>query len=198
MPYIGFSKSVNAYEAEQRGEMPLSAWDKAALVLSIVAAYGSEAAEKAEKMTVRELREAFLNRTGWHHTGSKYRRTDYYAFDDGLDGESLKQALTHTPTVRKPKAEKKTVWALVVYTRWEANRYGKRKPHRYQAIATWTESGSETSIATAYYEDRGNGFGYWSEKKRVSSFDYVERLPGKPRKNAKIWREVGEKKDWYR
>ena len=138
MGYIGFSKSVNAYEAEQRGEMPLSLWDKAALVLSIVDAYGSEAAEKAEK---------------------------------------------------------KTVWALVAYTRWEANRYGKRKPHRYQAIATWTESGSETSIATAYYEASGYG-DYWSEAKRVASFNYVERLPGKPRKNAKIWREVGEKKGW--
>jgi len=58
MGYINYSRSENAKDAEERGMLPAS---RAAKLLGV----------KSTEISAYAANE-------WHHTGSKYRRTDYY------------------------------------------------------------------------------------------------------------------------
>lgn len=86
-----YSMSVNAYNAYQSGEMPLSKWKKRD-ILKEVDRILSDARDITleekqyrigvlSKLSLAELKE-FLTRSSWHHTSSRYNITDFYSVDE--------------------------------------------------------------------------------------------------------------------
>lgn len=75
--------SVNAVNAYDDGEMPLSKWTKSAFLNAIKKyetwKYNSFDTSKFKKLTKEQIVKYFLERTSWHHTGMNYRKTDFYA-----------------------------------------------------------------------------------------------------------------------
>lgn len=81
--YNRYSMSNNAVSAYANGEKPLSKWTKSA-ILSEISENCEIAEEKAkilQKMTAKELKDAFLRWSSWHHTSKFYNCTDFYSLD---------------------------------------------------------------------------------------------------------------------
>lgn len=79
--YDGYSMSVNAREAYERGEMPKSKWNKSA-ILDAVAKISEEKIKLLQGVNVETLREHLLESVGWHHTSSMYNKTPFFAIDE--------------------------------------------------------------------------------------------------------------------
>ena len=78
MGYIGYSMSENAYYAYESGERPLSKWSKSEIVAKLPSQWRGE----LKKLSVKDLKRIFLEKTSWHHTSKFYNRTDFYSFID--------------------------------------------------------------------------------------------------------------------
>lgn len=85
--YHGYSMSNNAIAAYWSGEKPISKWTKKEIIDALAEAVSNGEIElkadiiKIEKMPVKTLKEACLYRSSWHHTSSRYNRTDFYSLD---------------------------------------------------------------------------------------------------------------------
>ena len=75
--YDRYSMSNNARSAYRNGERPISKWTKADL-LNAAEAQNSALLPKLNKLSVSELRRFLLEYTGYHHTSSRYNRTEFY------------------------------------------------------------------------------------------------------------------------
>lgn len=115
--YKGFSMSNNAVEAYESGEMPLSKWTKAEML---------EAAEKTikadelkvdfnfellKKVKVADLKRILLIKSSWHHTSSRFNKTDFYTIDadslESLTNADLERLIGKKTTKKEePKIEK--------------------------------------------------------------------------------------------
>lgn len=85
MVYNGTRMSFRAYEAYENGEKPLSKWKKD----EILDLLSQESELDFSEMTLPMLKEFFLIKSGWHHTGKFYKKTAFYRFE--FDPESWNQ-----------------------------------------------------------------------------------------------------------
>jgi hypothetical protein len=186
--YHGFSMSNRAYEAHENGEKPLSSWTKQLLVETIQEVYGVD----ASKCTADYLRQEFLRGTGWHHTGVYCNKTDFYAFEDGLDkvwveylitqGSSSETRQKKTPTQVQQKV------ALVRFYRWEGTKAHLRRIWKV-GVGTWTEKNGKPSKVSIYLESTG-----WPETKLYKSIEVLNELKVMPGKDDDIWERCGDAK----
>ena len=81
--YSGHSMSNRAVRAYENGERPLSKWTKSELLNNIedVCFDNDVTPPDFSKLTVSELRDNFLVRSSWHHTGALYNATNFYELD---------------------------------------------------------------------------------------------------------------------
>ena len=73
--YDGYSMSNNAKEAYESGERPLSRWNKTLVIEEIAKENGVSPEDVSLKMPYQY----YLEKTSWHHTSSKYNKTDFYS-----------------------------------------------------------------------------------------------------------------------
>lgn len=101
--YHGYSMSNNAVAAYEAGEMPRSKWTKEA-VLAYARSHGFSDAEVAvlRGYPASELKTA-LRRSSWHHTSSRYNRTDFYE-----PSASALEAMASRPYSRQSASERRS------------------------------------------------------------------------------------------
>ena len=80
--YYGYSMSNNAVIAYEQGEKPLSKWTKK-VILNEINYYILDNnldlnIEFFSKITLKILRENFLEKSSWHHTSKFYNKTYFY------------------------------------------------------------------------------------------------------------------------
>lgn len=87
--YIGQSMSVNAHNAYLEGEKPISKWSKKEIIETAEYELDDDKFKELglDRLTKGELQDLILQKTGWHHTGAHYNKTDFY----GLNIDKLKQ-----------------------------------------------------------------------------------------------------------
>lgn len=107
----GYSMSNNAVAAYEDGEMPLSKWTKAAIlnVISENCEMSDEKANLLKKMTAKELKDAFLKRSSWHHTSMFYNSTNFYSLDfeaiEKTSPEEIENIISKRQTKTRRSAE---------------------------------------------------------------------------------------------
>lgn len=128
--YFNFSMSNNARAAYADGEKPRSAWTKCAILSELDA----ETAARLSQLTAGELRARVLSPRGWHHTSSRYNRTDFFAVDtekaDEITAEDVARIVERRKASRAERAEEKATQAerpkdrraRVRYTVWSGTR----------------------------------------------------------------------------
>ena len=79
--YVGYSMSVRAQEAYERGLMPLSKWTKKAIIDAIRKQY-PEYADLFSQFPVAFLKAYVLEEKEWHHTSKLYNETSFYGLDE--------------------------------------------------------------------------------------------------------------------
>ena len=177
--YIGHSMSVNAKEAYDDGRMPLSAWGKYDIIEKVGDLYGEDAAKHCEALTAKELKDSLLvSGSEYHHTGKFFAETVFYHVNEGLSKESV-MSLQHKKTERKKKDPISVVWGLVVVECWEGRFKNYQKKVIHYDVAWWNEKDG-LPVGMAHCVNQGDKRNFYVSKK----------LNGKPRKNAKIWKEV--------
>ena len=86
--YCGWSMSNNAVDAYDNGEMPLSKWNKEAIINRIEEWIDEEdiklqcSLDEIKKLSLGVLKEYFLEYSSWHHTGKYYQETKFYSLDE--------------------------------------------------------------------------------------------------------------------
>jgi len=93
--YNGYSMSNNAVDAYNDGEMPLSKWNKEAIINAIEDYISDKcyeqhtfrdeqfhfSMENLKKMTIKDLKRVALTYSSWHHTSSHFNQTSFYSLD---------------------------------------------------------------------------------------------------------------------
>lgn len=108
--YNGHSMSNNAVSAYLKGEMPLSKWTKAAIMEEIEGNIEDEGKiEMLKRLTVKELKEMFLNRTSWHHTSRMYNCTDFYSLNfraiEAVAVERIQEVIASRKRIKRTQEE---------------------------------------------------------------------------------------------
>ncbi len=123
--YDGYSMSKRATSAYLDGEMPISKWNKKAILEAI-----SELtdAEYFGKLTVSELKSLFLNCSSWHHTSKYANATDFYSIDEEAVLTFTEADAYRVISDRKPRKrqEKSVIEAEIV----EKERIRKKKEQK--------------------------------------------------------------------
>lgn len=163
--YVGQSKSVRAYEAEDNDRYTATECDK---LLGV-----SSGATKA-----------VLSPSEWHHTGSYYKETDYYDIRlllaiknndeeviseyDGDEIKKAKESLEELKSWRKPKLTSKTYKADVEWLTWSGTRKHPKATNH--------------SVKNADVEERGSYY-YFNDERGIptkkmigSNGTYVHKL----------------------
>ena len=97
--YYGCRMSNNALQAYRDGEMPISKWDKATIMVEIKreASVGNLplqcSMDNLGKLPEKALKELCLKCSSWHHTGMYYRKTNFYVLDADRIGGLTDQKL---------------------------------------------------------------------------------------------------------
>lgn len=112
--YNGWSMSNNAVDAYENGEMPLSKWDKKA-ILDAIEYEDLElkcSLDKMRALPLKILKEYFLKYTSWHHTSKFYNCTNFYSLDidyiEKLTNDDLDELLAnHKESLARKRAKKK-------------------------------------------------------------------------------------------
>lgn len=126
MAYIGYSMSVNAANAYECGERPVSKWSKR----DILALCG-EKKKMLSKLNVNELKSELLYNSSWHHTSGYFNRTDFYCFNEDALEEITDERVEQIIASRMPKETKpsvKSITAEVEYTIWVGNYRNYKRP----------------------------------------------------------------------
>lgn len=133
--YKGYSMSNNAVDAYESGEKPMSKWTKAEMLYELKSA-NPEIYEATKKLTAAEMRFVFLKWSSWHHTSSRYNRTEFYRFSDSCAEKVTNEQIATIIKNREPKQPKeqpKTITAEITYDVWT-------KRGRYFDKKTYTET----------------------------------------------------------
>lgn len=77
--------SRNAVQAYESGEKPLHKWTKDSIITGLKNETSEEIANILKVLPVGVLKEAVLEKTSWHHTGSRFNKTDFYSIKDLSD-----------------------------------------------------------------------------------------------------------------
>lgn len=151
--YWGYSMSNNAVDAYECNKRPKSKWTKS-LILEALAEYnGEEFAEAAKPYKVSVLKEAVLETNEWHHTSSKYNRTDFYEVKEYSDVQEMladiERELEWQETEKENKVEPPAP------ERWHV-KYGVWCGTRKHPKLTWVEvDGTLESNRTWFTADDG-------------------------------------------
>lgn len=119
--YIGYSMSVNAAEAYDNGQRPISKWNKAD-ILAAVEEIAPEKAKLLEKINLKTLKEKLLVKTNWHHTSEFYNRTDFYAVDENAVQRLTAAEIQSLSTRKAPKPQGRTFRGDIEYLEWGGTR----------------------------------------------------------------------------
>jgi len=123
--YDGFSMSNNARLAYEAGEKPKSKWTKDAIILELKRA-GVDPVQIAvvRRFPASVLKEIGLSRSSWHHTSSRYNRTDFYTVDvDRLERLKISDLDYYKEAYAKePKREAKGERWVAEYLVWSGTR----------------------------------------------------------------------------
>ncbi|MCK9576058.1 MAG: hypothetical protein M0R51_09040, partial [Clostridia bacterium] len=84
--YVDYSMSVNAALARQEGMKPISQWSKSEILNSIKTLIDKKEINLAKDLSLKiisqmplsDLKQYFLVSNEWHHTSSKFNKTDFY------------------------------------------------------------------------------------------------------------------------
>lgn len=105
--YNGKSMSNRAVRAYEYGEKPLSKWTKAVLLDEIDdILFNNDSGvtvDDFKKLTVKELKDNFLDYASWHHTGALYNTTDFYKLNEDRILDSTKDDIKKIIDNRKNK-----------------------------------------------------------------------------------------------
>lgn len=89
--YSGWSMSKRAETAYANSYKPISKWTKAAIIEAVyeyandeLLDHPSEYAEAAKKLTLRELKDCFIEYKEWHHTSKFCNATDFYGLNEDI------------------------------------------------------------------------------------------------------------------
>ena len=118
MGYIGFKMSIRAQEAYDDGEKPLSKWNKSD-ILKEIAKEGYDI-NILEKLTASEIKTLLLYKSSWHHTSSRYNKTDFYSINfEKIENLDIENIIKNRE--KKEKKEKEKIYyitAIVNYNYW--------------------------------------------------------------------------------
>lgn len=120
--YKGYSMSNNAVSAYEHGEKPISKWTKSELLGLIKDSY-SDLYDVAKDAPLDVLRKIFLIKTSWHHTSSRYNKTDFYSFNNYVDITEdgiISRINTNKPRAKEDKSDK--YLADIEYLEWGGTR----------------------------------------------------------------------------
>jgi len=142
--YNGYSMSNNAVDAYEQGAKPISKWRKSDFV---------EYDEALKQFTVDFLRENVLKYECWHHTSSKYNRTNFYKIGSYVINNLKNVFETVKKTTSKKENRPFKVYATVSKAVW-----GGTSKHRkivdhvvYQVDEDWrTQNGKK--LRKSYYD----------------------------------------------
>ncbi|NCB03227.1 MAG: hypothetical protein EOM67_13900 [Spirochaetia bacterium] len=129
-----YSMSVNAYDAYLSGEMPLSKWNKKGILKnaeSILSGDKDITLEEKQyrmgvlsKLSLSELKELLKN-SSWHHTSSRYNKTDFYTVDDEVilgSREEFEDFIYDIDPDVETKEKSPAYYAEVKYVVWGGTR----------------------------------------------------------------------------
>ena len=134
MPYIGYSMSEGAADAYENGEKPKSAWSKNAMmdvITTIIEEEGLNLDHQVfDAFPKSSLFALFFKESSWHHTGTFYNKTDFYALDymfvRGLTNQRLYDMLKEVKEKkRRQKSDKLKAlprYVEVKYLQWSGSR----------------------------------------------------------------------------
>lgn len=167
--YAGFSMSNNAVAAYADGEMPLSKWTKAAILEAVQTAVDEGDAvinfdlDLLKKVKVAELKEFLLYKSSWHHTSSRYNRTDFYSLDvDRLEELTVEDVLKMFEKKAEKKAEPQAELWKCSFLEWSGSR-------RHPKATEVTEVGEVKG--DWFYRKDGS-----KKKTTANGFKFIERV----------------------
>ena len=178
--YIGYSMSVNAYEAYENGEKPISKWSKKDF-LDYIAAYADDNKlvfdmKQIKRIRLEVLKNWLLTETGYHHMTVFYNIIYFYKIDDNevlklLNPEHVQKLIARSKEYsERDKARQKQKKEL------EAEQTEERWVCEY-SVRTWKNTPRK------YFREKGTLKGDWfyldsGGKKKVSGIHFclVERL----------------------
>lgn len=121
MAYIGTRMSCRALQAYENGEKPLSKRKKE----EILELLSQESELDFSDMTLSMLKEYFLIKSGWHHTGKFYNKTAFYRFEfdpKSWDQEQIDYFVAVRKGEKKQKKENNYITAEIRYHYWTGTR----------------------------------------------------------------------------
>lgn len=114
MAYIGTRMSYRAYQAYENGEKPLSKRKKDEILYLL----SLESELDFSDMTLEMLKEFFLLKSGWHHTGKFYNKTAFYRFEfdpKSWDQQQIDYCIALRKGEKKQKKENNYITARIKY-----------------------------------------------------------------------------------
>jgi len=117
--YSGYSMSNNAVSAYESGERPMSKWTKQDIIDEILKVNPNLDEPLLRKVKVSTLKVRALRRTSWHHTSSRFNRTDFYSIDDEVvnwTNEDIKEMAAIKEEKKEEPKEQKAVCEYLVWT----------------------------------------------------------------------------------
>lgn len=144
--YDGYSMSNNARSAYENGEMPISKWSKSEIIRAI-SEIDNKYSEKLKKVPLSRLRAHFLEYTSWHHTSSKYNRTNFYTISENAVNELSDQLVDELSKKENNENSEKPSWMSDdewAYTQIQAENFSQMEKLRenlkdYEADVKITE-----------------------------------------------------------
>ncbi len=111
--YYGYSMSNNAVDAYENGEMPKSKWTKSAMLDAIKEMFedgevsnDNVSFEMIKTMPKNVIFDCYFERSSWHHTSSKYNRTDFYSLSLSALNRYSNDELTEYVKTEKERTSK--------------------------------------------------------------------------------------------
>lgn len=128
--YFGYSMSNNAVAAYRNGEKPISKWTKADILTGVRDCISLQDSDEIilalSKVSVAILRKNLLVWSGWHHTSSRYNRTDFYSLDTeackNLTKEDILTWVKKETVCQKSESELQARRVLAEWDEWSGSR----------------------------------------------------------------------------
>lgn len=188
--YHGRSMSNRAVRAYESGEKPLSKWDKKSIVEEI----NNFAFENdidisdigLEKLSTEELRDNFLERTSWHHTGALYNKTDFYSVTDKKLSDLSKDKISEIISNRKPRKTK---------TEEEKKEDKKKKDILAESKNAYDKLEMIYAADTMGVKKLSSVFDRWNKGKIDLEEEYkkaIDKLKAQEEKRVEQWRKLPE------
>lgn len=150
--YKGHSMSQRAVTAYENNEKPFSRWSKKDILDEIERIIKEEETrpnfniEDLQKFNTTILRDTFLKCASWHHTSSKFNKTDFYSINYSAIENITIDKLKLIASLEKEEKQKQAVlknsyeYAKIIYEEWEGSkRYGKfvKKEENVIIVGNW-------------------------------------------------------------